>query len=112
MGMTSTDITHTRISYKNNSVNQSILEVDKKVNDINDNSLFSTLPSAVGIYKYEVTQDGCPGQWTKEATHGLYQHVFSFRCGYDDPGGTITFVSTEAEPVTNLNTDLTKYNIG
>lgn len=112
MGLVSSDISHTRIAYRNESVNQAILRVDEKVNSVKNNSLLSTLPSAVGVYKYEVTQEGIAGKWTKETTHCFYQHVLSFHCDYDDPSGTIVFVSTEPEPITNLNTNLTKYNIG
>ena len=61
-----TSIDRTRISYAIDSVNGAILQVDQKVNSINNNSLFSTLPTAVGTYKYEITTEGKPGSWSKE----------------------------------------------
>lgn len=61
-----TEIDRTRISYAIDSVNGAILQVDQKVNNINNNSLFSTLPTAVGTYKYEITTEGKPGSWSKE----------------------------------------------
>ena len=61
-----TETDRTRIAYAIDSVNGAILQVDQKVNTINNNSLFSTLPTAVGTYKYEITIEGSPGTWSKE----------------------------------------------
>ena len=57
---------HTCIQYPVNSVNSSILVVDEKVNRINGMNLLSTLPTAVGTYKYVVSTEGSEGIWTKE----------------------------------------------
>ena len=55
-----------RMVYSVNSVNSAIQGLSNQVQDIEELSLISTLPTAVGTYKYEVTSEGTPGTWTKE----------------------------------------------
>lgn len=56
----------TNVSYSIDSVNSAILSLDQKISNINNSSLLSTLPTAVGTYKYQVTSEGTPGTWAKE----------------------------------------------
>lgn len=65
-GGSALDTSKTRISYAINSVNGTILQVSEKADAVANNSVISTLPTAEGIYKYEVSPEGSSGSWTKE----------------------------------------------
>ncbi|MBQ0141325.1 MAG: hypothetical protein KBT06_00755, partial [Prevotellaceae bacterium] len=64
--VTDTSDSKTYLQYFVDSVNDAIVALQNQVAKLGQSSVLTTLPTAKGTYKYEVSTEGVPGTWTKE----------------------------------------------